>query len=104
VCPDAYSYAYDDATSTFAVPSGGGWEVTFCPPGRSTNILKTFKPQIQIMYLPGTNTTELQIDAANLTLIAEGGKENSADKSTGERMGGASLSALVVVVAVAVFW
>ena len=104
VCPDAYSYAYDDATSTFAITSGGGWEVTFCPPGRSTNILKTFKPQIQILNLAGRNTTKLQVDAANLTLIAEGGKENSAEKSTGERMGGASLSALVVVVAVAVFW
>ncbi|KAI1323310.1 thaumatin family protein [Xylariaceae sp. FL0255] len=43
VCPDAYSYAYDDADSTFAVPMGGGWEVVFCPVGRSTNILATFK-------------------------------------------------------------
>lgn len=59
MCPDAYSYggsiisslvasafrgltaiiAFDDQTSTFAIPSGGGFEVIFCPPGRSTTIL-----------------------------------------------------------------
>lgn len=42
VCPDAYSFAFDDATSTFIVPAGGGWEVVFCPAGRSTDILATF--------------------------------------------------------------
>ena len=33
VCPDAYTYAYDDATSTFATESGPQWsyEVVFCP-------------------------------------------------------------------------
>ncbi|KAI9891491.1 MAG: hypothetical protein M1814_002614 [Vezdaea aestivalis] len=41
VCPDAYSFAYDDRTSTFIVPAGGGAEVIFCPQGRSTNILTT---------------------------------------------------------------
>ena len=41
MCPDAYSFAYDDHLSTFAVPKGGGFEVIFCPEGRSTNILAT---------------------------------------------------------------
>lgn len=41
VCPDAYSYAYDDQSSTFIIPSGAGFEVVFCPGGRSTNILAT---------------------------------------------------------------
>ncbi|EWC44458.1 hypothetical protein DRE_06826 [Drechslerella stenobrocha 248] len=43
VCGDAYSYAYDDYLSTFAVPSvaGEGFEVMFCPGGVSTNILKS---------------------------------------------------------------
>ncbi|KAF2421115.1 Osmotin, thaumatin-like protein [Tothia fuscella] len=36
VCPDAYSFAYDDDTSTFSVPTGAGFEVIFCPGGRST--------------------------------------------------------------------
>ena len=38
VCPDAYSYAYDDQTSTFILQKGPGFQVTFCPGGRSTNI------------------------------------------------------------------
>jgi len=43
VCPDAYSFAFDDASSTFAVPRGEvqGWEVRFCPGGRSTAIRRT---------------------------------------------------------------
>ncbi|KAL1637827.1 hypothetical protein SLS56_000382 [Neofusicoccum ribis] len=41
VCPDAYSYAFDDQTSTFIIPIGAGFEVVFCPGGRSTNILAT---------------------------------------------------------------
>jgi len=43
VCGDAYSYAYDDYLSTFAVPSvkGEGFEIMFCPGGVSSNILKT---------------------------------------------------------------
>ncbi|KKP05929.1 hypothetical protein THAR02_01968 [Trichoderma harzianum] len=40
VCPDAYSFAYDDQQSTFIIPKGGGWEVVMCPEGRSTDILR----------------------------------------------------------------
>jgi hypothetical protein len=39
ICPDAYSYAYDDQDSTFIVPTGDSFQVIFCPGGRSTNIL-----------------------------------------------------------------
>ncbi|KAK3115395.1 hypothetical protein LTR53_005293 [Teratosphaeriaceae sp. CCFEE 6253] len=39
VCPDAYSFAYDDQTSTFITPAGAGFQVVFCPGGRSTNII-----------------------------------------------------------------
>ena len=70
VCPDAYSYgmfcsrdiwkypcssfsprllistAFDDQTSTFIIPSGGGFEVTFCPTGRSSNIIAVYKQQL----------------------------------------------------------
>lgn len=38
VCPDAYSFAYDDQTSTFILNKGPGFEVIFCPGGRSTTI------------------------------------------------------------------
>ncbi|RCI08749.1 hypothetical protein L249_4728 [Ophiocordyceps polyrhachis-furcata BCC 54312] len=40
VCPDAYSFAFDDQQSTFIVPKGGGWEIVMCPAGRSTDILR----------------------------------------------------------------
>lgn len=39
VCPDAYSFAFDDQTSTFITDQGPGFEVVFCPGGRSTTIL-----------------------------------------------------------------
>ncbi|EFJ08050.1 hypothetical protein SELMODRAFT_236128 [Selaginella moellendorffii] len=35
-CPQAYSYAYDDQTSTFTCTSGGGYVIQFCPPGSFT--------------------------------------------------------------------
>ncbi|OCK81621.1 Osmotin, thaumatin-like protein [Lepidopterella palustris CBS 459.81] len=47
VCPDAYSYAFDDQTSTFIIPAGAGFEVVFCPGARSTNILATESRQLQ---------------------------------------------------------
>ncbi|WVZ62854.1 hypothetical protein U9M48_012549 [Paspalum notatum var. saurae] len=30
-CPQAYSYAYDDKSSTFICASGGHYQITFCP-------------------------------------------------------------------------
>ncbi|KAK6147095.1 hypothetical protein DH2020_018007 [Rehmannia glutinosa] len=30
-CPQAYSYAYDDKSSTFTCPTGGNYVITFCP-------------------------------------------------------------------------
>lgn len=45
VCPDAYSYAFDDASSTFTAPMGTGFEIVFCPGGRSTTILQTLDAQ-----------------------------------------------------------
>ncbi|CAI0469340.1 unnamed protein product [Linum tenue] len=30
-CPQAYSYAYDDGTSTFTCPTGQDYLITFCP-------------------------------------------------------------------------
>jgi len=32
ICPDAYSYPMDDATSTFTCPTGTNYLVAFCPP------------------------------------------------------------------------
>nr|XP_043632364.1 thaumatin-like protein 1b [Erigeron canadensis] len=41
-CPRAYSYAYDDKTSTFTC-NGADYQVTFCPP--STTSKKSTEPQ-----------------------------------------------------------
>lgn len=59
VCPDAYSFAYDDQSSTFIVPSGGGFGVTFCPRGRSSNILAVFKQQLLQLAQTGHVTNRL---------------------------------------------
>lgn len=106
VCPDAYSYAFDDQTSTFIIPSGGGWEITFCPAGRSTNILATFKQQLQALSQSGGKVSKsILADCMNITIINEGAK-NSGERTRGEPGGtfGGSLGALVVVLAWAVLW
>lgn len=105
VCPDAYSYAYDDQTSTFIIPTGGGFEVTFCPAGRSTNILVTLGSQLQQLGQLGRASKSILQDASNLTLIEQ--KSEASSGTTGEqgKLGGVrsrSLGALVVVVAWAV--
>jgi hypothetical protein len=107
VCPDAYSFAFDDQTSTFILPSGGGWEITFCPPGRSTNILKTFKSQLDALSQAGHATKAILEDAVNITIINEGGRTSEGSRVRGDvggGLGGRSLGALVVVVAWAVLW
>ncbi|KAI8932868.1 hypothetical protein NX059_010349 [Plenodomus lindquistii] len=53
VCPDAYSFAFDDQTSTFIIPSGAGFEVIFCPGARSTNIIGTSLAQMQALSQRG---------------------------------------------------
>lgn len=98
VCPDAYSYAFDDQTSTFIIPSGGGWEVTFCPTGRSTNILATFGAQLRQLASTGQVSPSVLADAQNITLIQRGGSGTTVSQPGGEaRMG--SLLALVVMLA-----
>ncbi|KAI0125150.1 thaumatin family protein [Xylariales sp. AK1849] len=69
MCPDAYSYAYDDQTSTFIIPSGGGWEVVFCPEGRSTDILSTYGSQLQALASGGVVTEDMKQLAMNLSYI-----------------------------------
>jgi hypothetical protein len=109
VCPDAYGFPFDDETSTFIIPSGGGFETIFCPEGRSTNILKTFKQQLQdLTGAPGVGKgmDAIEQDARNLTIILEAAKKSSAERSIGEAsgMGKMSMGAMVVVIAWAVLW
>ncbi|KAI1077569.1 thaumatin family protein [Whalleya microplaca] len=69
ICPDAYSYAFDDKKSTFILPSGGGWEIVFCPNGRSTNILATFGQEMDQIAQSGKVTPEILFKAMNLSYI-----------------------------------
>ncbi len=68
VCPDAYSFAFDDQSSTFIVPSGGGFEVVFCPTGRSSNILKVYSQQLFQLAATGHVSSGMLADTQNITL------------------------------------
>lgn len=72
-CPDAYSYAFDDRTSTFIIPMqpGAGFEVMFCPEGKSTTIIKTFGAQMAEVASTGVVTRAIRADAENRTYIEE---------------------------------
>ena len=62
VCPDAYSFAFDDQTSTFIIPQGCGFEIVFCPFGRSSNILKVYGKQLDQLAATGHISTNLLAD------------------------------------------
>lgn len=103
VCPDAYSYAFDDMTSTFIIPTGGGWKITFCPIGRSTNILATFGTQLSELASSGTVNERILTASQNATLIQKGeGIPTHGGEKERIRMG--SLGALVVMLAWACMW
>ncbi|KAK4447473.1 putative thaumatin family protein [Podospora aff. communis PSN243] len=69
VCPDAYSYAFDDQTSTFIIPTGGGWEVVFCPQGRSTNIIAVLGAELHALASGGKVTHDMFAAVTNKTYI-----------------------------------
>ncbi|KAI5925695.1 thaumatin family protein [Camillea tinctor] len=80
-CPDAYSYAFDDASSTFIIPNGGGWEVVFCPQGRSTDIIQTFGPELSQIANGGRVTPDMLrrvMDAAYIEGTRSGGTATAA--------------------------
>ncbi|THV77834.1 Osmotin, thaumatin-like protein [Aureobasidium pullulans] len=73
MCPDTYSFAYDDQSSTFIIPSGAGVEVVFCPGGRSTVILSTKAAQLRelantgsVSSSSGSNSTASSFAIPNL--------------------------------------
>ncbi|KAI4993623.1 hypothetical protein ZWY2020_007936 [Hordeum vulgare] len=86
-CPRAYSYAYDDSTSTFTCAAGTNYAITFCP---STTSGKYTDENPQAAGVPPTNGT---------AMVYHGGEQFS----TG---GGASITAhasqLLIALAVAV--
>lgn len=96
VCPDAYSYAFDDQTSTFIIPSGGGWEVVFCPRGRSTNILRVFGDELRTIASGGGLPREILERVQNRTYIESVDPKGSGSMTT-VRPGLAVLTALAVL-------
>ncbi|QUC17904.1 uncharacterized protein UV8b_02145 [Ustilaginoidea virens] len=69
VCPDAYSFAFDDQRSTFIVPKGGGWEVVMCPSGRSTNILRQLGQELSQLASGGRLSARTMNLLRNVTYI-----------------------------------
>ncbi|PUZ59081.1 hypothetical protein GQ55_4G012400 [Panicum hallii var. hallii] len=62
-CPAAYSYAYDDATSTFTcAAAGGGYDVVFCP---GTSRLKSGGNPEAAGLPPSNPTMEFSGDAGS---------------------------------------
>jgi len=98
MCPDAYSYAFDDQTSTFIIPQGGGFEVVFCPAGRSTTILDTFGDELRQIAQSGHVSRELMSTARDGTYVAEKNDAMSYELSMSP-----SFMALVVLLAWACF-
>lgn len=99
VCPDAYSYAYDDQSSTFILPQGLGFEVVLCPSGRSSTILKTFGDQMRQIAQVGHVPRNVDDIAQNQTYMAE---KNEA--VLGSSAPAKSLTALVILLAWLCFW
>lgn len=96
VCPDAYSYPYDDSDSTFVIPSGGGWKVTFCPAGRSTNILATFGSYISEWAATGVLSEDILQAASNVSYIETHGAASGLGKPGMGQVGRVLAVALVV--------
>ncbi|KAG5915581.1 hypothetical protein E4U42_007977 [Claviceps africana] len=85
VCPDAYSFAFDDQKSTFIVPKGGGWEVVMCPAGRSTNILRQLGRELLELASGGRLSKKSIRQLRNVTYIeaARGAAHSLGPSSSG---------------------
>lgn len=104
VCPDAYSFAFDDQQSTFIVPSGGGWELAFCPGVASTKIISTFPQELADLgqgRFPTTAPSMQQLQTWDTVEVkSAAGAQLAAVEN--ERVG--SLGALVVMLAFVCLW
>lgn len=89
ICPDAYSYAYDDQSSTFIIPAGGGFEVAFCPRGTSTRILAELRWEINELARTGVISQRI-LDGAKNWGNGGGDQNGGSDQSpqTGPKGGG----------------
>ncbi|CAI9632665.1 glycoside hydrolase family 2 protein [Alternaria burnsii] len=95
VCPDAYSFAFDDQTSTFIIPSGAGFEVVFCPGARSTTILSTSREEMLQLAQQGRVDKQATMMMKSRSEMA---KRSAASRIS--KLGGNPFAFVLVVVAV----
>lgn len=85
VCPDAYSFAFDDHSSTFIVPKGGGWKIIWCPAGRSTDILNQLSAQMYELA-SGGKLSELSMRRLGNVSFVSSVKQSAVDQSGGDKL------------------
>ncbi|KAJ9165960.1 hypothetical protein P3X46_020770 [Hevea brasiliensis] len=92
-CPDAYSYAYDDKTSTFTCISAN-YLITFCP-----------TPNTSQKASQGQNTDCAITSTVNSTMVYEGAAldQSGASPSTRTHVFGSNAIARIVTVTVAIW-
>ncbi|XP_040377866.1 thaumatin-like protein 1b isoform X1 [Oryza brachyantha] len=66
-CPRAYSYAYDDSTSTFTCATGTNYAITFCPSTTSGKVSGVENPQAAAAGVPSTDGTMVVLGAEQLS-------------------------------------
>ncbi|CAN6167803.1 unnamed protein product [Urochloa humidicola] len=91
-CPRSYSYAYDDATSTFTCAGGTDYSITFCPPRAGTpNSQKATKD-----LFPRPNDVQLEGDSW-LASLATGETDGATSTAVASLHIQAALAAAAVV-------
>ncbi|XP_037435606.1 thaumatin-like protein 1 [Triticum dicoccoides] len=98
-CPRAYSYAYDDATSTFTCAGSAAYSVTFCPrAGTSSSSLKSSNDPLP---RPGDVVAGAQVAADTwLASLATGESDAAADRTAAAAALRAALAAAAVALLV----
>ncbi|XP_020236055.1 thaumatin-like protein 1b [Cajanus cajan] len=72
-CPRAYSYAYDDRTSTFTCASSADYTITFCPSANANPSQKSWQGQNPKSDSSGSASPELN----NSTMVYVGAMDQS---------------------------
>ena len=95
--------AYDDQTSTFIVPEGGGFGVVFCPTGRSSNILATLGSELRSIASQGY-VSPLQLSLLRNTSYIDSLTSAASGWRAGGREQPAAIILAVVVVVLTALW
>ncbi|XVF63677.1 hypothetical protein PTKIN_Ptkin09bG0105700 [Pterospermum kingtungense] len=100
-CPRAYSYAYDDKTSTFTC-ANADYTITFCP---SPNTSQKSSQEQATQGQNGTETTTPTSPVFNPTMVYEGAlDESAASPSTCTHVFGSHQFVGILGMAMAIWW